>query len=400
MTAVEPADFLGLAALAKMAFDGEDLTELRSKLIDRMFDEPKNAGVLMDLSIIEQLTGTQVDGMALLHRALAKGRVYRRPAIGTAAPLRMLAVMAPGDFMANTPLEFMLDGSDIQLDLAYVLPGEPLPELPEHDLLFVAVGESEENQPILAALREPVTAWPRPVANLPQHIAELSRDGSYRLLHDAPGVVIPPTARIDRAGLARIALGEEGPGVALQGHDFPIIARPLGSHAGEGLLKLDDAGAARAYLQGRPEAEFFISPFVDYRSPDGLFRKYRIAVIEGRAFPSHGAFSSHWMIHYLNAGMRESAEKRQEEARWMAEFDEGFAKRHEGAIAALTERIGLDYFALDCGETPDGRLLIFEVDVAMIVHAMDPPDIFPYKAGEMERLFEAFRAMLRRKAGA
>ena len=396
MTAVEPADFLGLAHLAKRAFDAEDLTDLRSELIDRMFDEPKNAGVLMDLSIIEQLTGSQADGMALLHRALAKGRVFRRPAKG-APSLRMLALMAPGDFMANTPLEFMLDGSDVQLDLAYVLPGQALPELPEHDLLFVAVGESEENQPILAALQEPVKAWPKPVVNRPQRIAELSRDGSYRLLHDAPGIVIPPTARIDRAGFSRIALGEAPPGAVLGGHDFPIIARPIGSHAGEGLLKLDDAKAALAYLQGRPEAEFFISPFVNYLSPDGLFRKYRVAVIDGRAFPSHGAFSSHWMIHYLNAGMRESPEKRAEEARWMATFDEGFAQRHEAAIAALTERVGLDYFALDCGETPDGKLLIFEVDVAMIVHAMDPPEIFPYKAPEMARLFDAFRDMLRKR---
>ena len=80
MSSSEPANFLGLAALAKIAFDGGDLTDLRSKLIDRMFDEPREAGVLLDLSIIEQLTGSAADGMALLHRALEKGRVFRRPA--------------------------------------------------------------------------------------------------------------------------------------------------------------------------------------------------------------------------------------------------------------------------------------------------------------------------------
>ncbi|HMK67167.1 MAG TPA: hypothetical protein VK433_01370, partial [Stellaceae bacterium] len=132
--------------------------------------------------------------------------------------------------------------------------------------------------------------------------------------------------------------------------------------------------------------------------PDGLFRKYRIVLIEGRPYASHGAISSHWMIHYLNAGMRESAEKRAEEARWMAEFDHDFALRHGDALRALAERVGLDYFAIDCGETPDGRLLIFEVDVAMIVHAMDPPDLFPYKQPAMQKLFAAFRAMLGRRA--
>jgi hypothetical protein len=43
-------------------------------------------------------------------------------------------------------------------------------------------------------------------------------------------------------------------------------------------------------------------------------------------------------------------------------------------------------------------LLIFEADVAMIVHSMDPEDIFPCKRPHILKLFEAFRAMLGRAA--
>ena len=60
--------------------------------------------------------------------------------------------------------------------------------------------------------------------------------------------------------------------------------------------------------------------------------------------------------------------------------------------------MGLDYFGIDCGETPEGELLIFEADVAMIVHAMDPPDLFPYKGPQMRKVFDAFRAMLEKAA--
>jgi hypothetical protein len=67
-------------------------------------------------------------------------------------------------------------------------------------------------------------------------------------------------------------------------------------------------------------------------------------------------------------------------------------------LDALAKRVGLDYFGIDCGETPEGELLIFEADVAMIVHAMDPPDLFPYKGPQMRKVFEAFRAMLERAA--
>jgi hypothetical protein len=100
------------------------------------------------------------------------------------------------------------------------------------------------------------------------------------------------------------------------------------------------------------------------------------------------------MIHYLNAGMAESVEKRDEEACCMADFDDTFAVRHAVAFRAIHERVGLDYLGLDCAETADGKLLIFEVDSCMIVHAIDPVEAFPYKQPQMRKLFGAFRQML------
>ena len=78
----------------------------------------------------------------------------------------------------------------------------------------------------------------------------------------------------------------------------------------------------------------------------------------------------------------------------MQEFDGGFALRHGCALRAVNERIGLDYLVIDCAETPDGRLLIFEIDSSAVVHAMDPVDIFPYKQAPMRKVFRAFREML------
>jgi hypothetical protein len=111
------------------------------------------------------------------------------------------------------------------------------------------------------------------------------------------------------------------------------------------------------------------------------------------------AVSEHWMVHYLNAHMDESEAKRAEEAAMMATFDEGFARRHAEAFAALCTAYPLDYFGVDCAETPDGRLLVFEADVAMIVHAMDSADLYPYKKPAMRRLFDAFVDCLHAAAG-
>ncbi len=78
----------------------------------------------------------------------------------------------------------------------------------------------------------------------------------------------------------------------------------------------------------------------------------------------------------------------------MQTFDEDFAIRHRAAFEALYARIGLDYFAIDCAETHDGRLLLFEADVAMIVHAMDRADLFPYKGPQMRKVFQAFQGLV------
>ena len=84
----------------------------------------------------------------------------------------------------------------------------------------------------------------------------------------------------------------------------------------------------------------------------------------------------------------------------MAEFDDDFAVRHKAAFKAIAERTGLDYLPIDCAETRDGKLLVFEVGTAMIVHSMDPPDLFPYKRPQMGKVFKAFQAMLYRAADA
>jgi hypothetical protein len=149
-----------------------------------------------------------------------------------------------------------------------------------------------------------------------------------------------------------------------------------------------------AYLPTQAADAFYISPFIDYSGPDGRFTKLRIVQIDGRPFASHLAVSDHWIVHYLSAGMAEDPAKRAIEAEWMATFDTDFARRYAPAFAALHAKVGLDYFGYDCAELLDGRLLLFELDVAMVVHDMDSAETYPYKKPAMRKLFDAFLAMV------
>ena len=230
-----------------------------------------------------------------------------------------------------------------------------------------------------------------------RHIAALTRDRVAEMFADEASIVAPATKRADRDSLHQLARGQIGLGALLPNETFPIIVRPYGSHAGEGLEKIDSAVEAAAYLEKQSEQHFYLAPFVDYAGPDGVLRKQRIAVIDGRPFPSHWAVSNHWMVHYLNSGMQENDAWRAEEASWMRDFDIDFAIRHAPAFNALCRKFGLDYFVIDCAEMPDGRLLLFEAQVAMIVHAMDATGVFSYKLPAMQKLFSAFQSALERR---
>ena len=379
---------LGVAHLTRLAFQGGDLYPLWSDMMDRVSDDAVGAGLGMDLSVIAQLRGDKPTGLAIQRDSLNLHQVFSTGARPTAATLRVLALATASDMGANTPLDFLVAGQDIALATLYLGPGVPVPaQLPAHDVAIVVAPSSEDGEHALTIVEKLAESWPVPVLNRPAQIRELERDRLYRNLAGIPGLVIPPTLRLMRDTL--------NSGAELK---FPLIIRPLGSHAGFGLARLDDAASLHDYLKQRGEDSFYVSPFVDYSGKDGLFRKCRIAMIDGRPFPVHMAVAEEWKVWYLNADMALNVKHRTEEAQFMSFFDENFGRRHARALAGLAERLGLDYVLIDCAETKDGDLLIFEADHCAIVHDMDPVNVYPYKPAAMKKLFEAFGGMLKRRA--
>ena len=381
-----------------MSIAGIDLLPIGQEMLAKAGREVEDANLLMNLSIAMQCLRQRDIGLLIQAQALEMRRVYRLAASGQPAKLRLLMLMVTGDIAANTPLECLLENSDIDLIFYYVSPGAPLAlPIPEHDALIVAMSESDDNRGILASLEQTLSHWPKPVINAPRNIPATDRNTASMLLQDAPGLLIPPTLRASRPALLDIAFGNARLPDLFEDCNFPVIVRPLDSQAGRDLDRIDGPEAMAAYLAKVDRAEFFLSRFIDYSGKDGLFRKFRVAMIDGAPFACHMAVSSNWMVHYVNAGMYEDARKRAEEAGFMEHFDD-FARRHRSALDAVYRRTKLDYFCIDCAETQDGRLLIFEVDHTMVVHAMDPEELFPYKLRHMQKVQKAFRDYLFRLA--
>lgn len=394
---------IGKAAIVRLVYEGKDISPIWNKLFGRVSVDTGDAAAFLDLSMILQSVG-QADKAALAQRAaldISRSYCIRN---GSGSGSRILAFVTAGDFMANTPIEFLLEGSETTLLLHYIdADTKDLADVPDHDVAFVAVGESTANLPVLENLERLLSGWRGPIMNnAPRKIMGLTRDGVAESFRDELSILAPATTRVSRDALEKAATGEVGISKLAAEADYPVIVRPVGTHAGKAMERIRGQAELLDYLNNYRETEYYLAPFIDYSGPDGKFRKQRIAFINGKAFASHLAVSDHWMVHYLSAGMAEYEDRRAEEAAWMSEFDSDFAVRHADAFDALHRQLGLDYFAIDCAELPDGRLLLFEADVAMIVHALDSGVTFPYKRMAMDKLFAAFQAALyrRRQTGA
>lgn len=378
-------EFLGLAPFLRISVVGGDLRPIAQMLLAKAGEQENNPYLWMNLATAFFTVGQRDMALTIQAQALEDQRSYFIPAAQKPAKYRLLVLAAAGDLAENSPIDCLLENGSVDLAYYFASSDAPLPtNLPAHDAVFVAISDTEESRPILNKLEPLLKNWDKPIINRPEYIVNVERETASRLLQGVPGLAMPTTGQVSRNVIAT-AIEEEFP--------YPIILRPVGSHAGKDLARIDSAVALESYFECVKVESFYISRFVDYSGTDGLFRKYRIALIDGKPFASHMAISSDWMIHYLNAGMYEDAAKRAEEEAFMANFD-AFAQKHQAALSAIHQRSKLEYVCVDCAETRDGDLLVFEIDHAMVVHAMDSTALFPYKQVYMQQVKKAFENYL------
>ena len=343
------------------------------------------ANLFMKMFYIFGAYGQDDTALQMQSNALEFRRIFR--VVSPSNPkIKLLALVAAGDMMDNAPLDFLIENSDVQLELMYVDAktvdiSSGLMAVPEHDLMYVAIGESPKNNLILDNLQTRLDTWPRPYINRPENIQKCARDVFCGLMRGAPNTQIANTVKKIRD--------------EIKYESTPFTIRPIGSHAGVGFQKICSNAELEQYLSAYAVDQlFYTAEFIDYQSRDGKYRKYRIAMVEGKPFISHLAISDHWIVHYFPSGMELSQIKRDEERQAMLSFDEQFAKQHAIALSFIHQTLGLDYVVLDCAQSLDGKLIVFEADSGAWVHATDPVELFPYKPLFMQKIFDAFREML------
>ena len=298
-----------------------------------------------------------------LNAAIAEDPLFTRPHLAEAPPRRsVLMLAAPGDYQTNLPLDRLFDESTLlhtlwiaDPDAVLRDPAAAIPrDMPAVDAVFIAIAEDQRSGDMLRAADALAAVLSLPTINCGARIARLSRAGTAHLLERLIDGVVPSHHLVPHGEPSPIAL--------------PVIIRPLGSHAGEKLHCVRSAAELDAYYaQHRGVRVFTIAPFVDYRSADGLWRKYRVIFVDGVAYPLHLAIHDDWAVWYYNAQMQACPRKQAEEQRFLDDLAGAMPARAVRALGEIARRVWLDYFGLDCSVLPDGRLLVFEVETGMIV---------------------------------
>ncbi|MEW6345938.1 MAG: hypothetical protein AB1704_35300 [Pseudomonadota bacterium] len=365
--------------------------------------DPTVATACQNLAAIHAGAGRLAEADAWRERAYRLQRVFVEQAPGQT---RRVLILCAGGAAGNVPFDALLPGAvncRIKYAIDYADDTEDA-QLPPFDLVFNAIGEPDVAGPLAARLERfatrlkshPAACDARVLLNAPAAVARTARHRIPALLGDLRDVQVARCIRVDAAPAspeALTALLADG-GIAL-----PVLARPAATHGGEGLARCDDPNALLARLH-ESTGPHYLSAYRDTRAADGYYRKYRMIFVDREPFPYHLAISPHWMVHYFSAEMEGHAWKLDEERRFLEDPAAALGERALQALAAIGQRLELDYAGIDFTLLPDRQVFVFEANATMLAHYERSTGPLAHKNPFVQHIVDAFERLMKRRTAA
>ena len=132
-----------------------------------------------------------------------------------------------------------------------------------------------------------------PFFNPPSLIMKTTRDNIYRSLQGIEKLHVPKTVKIQPRSPSDIY-----DIVKKENFEFPVIFRKAGDHGGISTIRVDDE-TEQFYqfpLDGR---DYYLTQFVENKD-NGLYRKYRLMVVDGNVYLRHVKVGAEWLVHHKN----------------------------------------------------------------------------------------------------
>jgi hypothetical protein len=191
-----------------------------------------------------------------------------------------------------------------------------------------------------------------PIVNGVEAIRRSGRTALAGMIHEskAVNVRVPLTTRFS-GGLEQLERHIEA-----HAHRWPVLLRPVGTHSSIGLTRVNSARRLRA-LDTVPK-DLLVTDFVDFRSGDGLYRKYRMIWVDGTIFRRHVIAALDWNVTGKSrVDMAERPETIIAEKEFLAS-----GSALDDRVAELFRIVGLDLGVIDFALSDAGEITVFELN--------------------------------------
>jgi len=219
-----------------------------------------------------------------------------------------------------------------------------------------------------------------PFFNSPSKVMETGRDTVYQKLKDIDKLYVPKTIKLQATSPENIY--EE---MEKEGLQFPVILHEAGKQGNAFLLK-DNSEQFHAFkLDGRA---YYITEFIDC-ALDGIYRKLRLIIVEGEVFLRYALYGREAILYPKNCLPDEECKTDAEDL--AKRFTKEIKPLIQPIITQIYERIGLDYFGLDCHIDETMNLVLFDLNTHIAVVSETAPEVFSENAAmEYQALVKMF----------
>ena len=378
--------------LGKARFELNEVEPALTSFQEAVALNPQDSESINWIGALKQSLGDQAGAQAAYAESARIQPLIRRPAAKQPAEFRVLSLYAP--FGGNTPTEYLFQDAFFDIDTLSLFAARDYDatQLGQNiQLVINLVSDADQTDALLPLAADLVDRLGLPTVNHPRRVQQTTRDAVATLLQGIPNCRVPQALRL-KAGAERTEAALE----TMLPFSSTVLARPVGTHGGDDFEKIEDVAALSAFLSQRTDHDHYLIEYIDYVSADRHFRKYRFIFIGNEILPYHLCIGRDWKLHHINTDMAHQPWMQKEEATFLNNPAAVFGLAQMQALQAIRERIGLDYFGIDCGLDAAGNVVVFEVNASMLVHARN--EGFVYKDPAVRRIKLAYDAMLRKRA--
>ena len=217
--------------------------------------------------------------------------------------------------------------------------------LDDVDVVVNLISDADQADIVLPLAARLAARLGKPVINAPGRDQRTTRDAVAVCYRDIPGCRIPQILRLNAGTeVSAAALAKLLP------FAFPCWRGRRAPMAATISRRSQAPTSSREFPRAASGRDHYVIEYVDYASADGHFRKYRFIFVGERILPYHLAIGNDWKVHHdlhrhgqpaLDAAGGSGVSRQSRQPCSMP--------RIIGRCDAVRERIGLDYFGIDCG---------------------------------------------------